>query len=82
MEKRENRLMLSKASFTEKVGKNIKKIREAKGMSQEDLAHKAGFYRTYIGHLETSTYSPSAYTLYKIASALKVELADLVKLNN
>lgn len=69
--------MLSKKALTQKVGKNIKRLREKRGLSQEELAHRTGLYRTYIGHLENARYSPSAYVLYKIAKALKVELRDL-----
>ena len=71
-------IMLSKRKFSEIVGRNIKQWRETSGVSQEDLAHKAGFYRTYIGHLENAKYTPSAYTLYRIAKALKVKLSELI----
>ena len=68
--------MLSKKDFTVDVGKRIKKWREKRGLSQEELAHRAGLYRTYIGHLENARYSPGAYTLYKIASILKVKVSE------
>jgi len=68
--------MLSKKDFTVEVGKRIKKWREKRGMSQEELAYKAGLYRTYVGHLENARYSPSAYVLYKVAKVLKVEITD------
>lgn len=70
--------MPSKKQFTKEVGKRIKKAREAKGMSQEELAHKASLHRTYVGHLENARYSPSTYVLFKIAKALKVPLKDLL----
>jgi transcriptional regulator with XRE-family HTH domain len=69
--------MLSKNEFTIEVGKKIKKWREKRCMSQEELADRAGFYRTYIGHLENARYSPSAYVLYKIAKSLKIEVKEL-----
>lgn len=68
--------MLSKRDFTIEVGKRIKKWREKRGLSQEELAHRAGLYRTYVGHLENARYSPSAYILYKIAKVLKVQISD------
>jgi transcriptional regulator with XRE-family HTH domain len=68
--------MLSKKEFTAEVGKRIKKWREKRNMSQEELAYHAGLYRTYIGHLENARYSPSAYILYKIAKVLKVQVSD------
>ena len=66
-----------KDSSFNRLADNIKTTRKAKGISQEILAHEAGLYRTYVGHIETGTYSPSAYTIYKIAKALKVSLSDL-----
>lgn len=64
--------MLSKEEFTKGLAQNIKKEREKADMSQEELADKAGLYRTYIGHIENARYSPSAYVLYKISTALGV----------
>ena len=68
--------MQSKEKFTIDVSKRIKKLREKSGLSQEELAYRAGLYRTYIGHLENARYSPSAYVLYKIAKVLKVAISD------
>lgn len=69
--------MLSKEQFTQKVAKRVKKAREANNISQEELAHKAGLYRTYIGHIENARYSPSAFVLYKISISLNTKLSDL-----
>jgi DNA-binding XRE family transcriptional regulator len=68
-----------KKAFTKKIAKVIHEIRLEKGLSQEELANKAGFYRTYIGHIETTTYSPSLYTVWRLAQALDVELSDLLR---
>jgi len=68
--------MLSKKEFTAEVGKRIKKWRLKRKMSQEELAHRAGLYRTYVGHLENARYSPSAYILYKIGKVLRVEISE------
>jgi len=62
--------MLTKKQFTIKLAKKIRQLRKEKGMSQEELAHEAGLYRTYVGHIEKGRYSPSAYVLYKIKGAL------------
>lgn len=70
-------LMLSKDTFTKELAKKLKKVREEKKISQEDLADKAELYRTYIGHIENGRYTPSAYVVYKIAEALKVKLSDI-----
>jgi len=67
-----------KKKFAVRLGKRVRKIREEKGWSQEELAHKAGFYRTYIGHIETGRKSPSAYTVWRIAKALEVIVTDIL----
>jgi transcriptional regulator with XRE-family HTH domain len=70
--------MLSKSQFTIEIGKRIRKWREKRNMSQEELADRAGVYRTYIGHLENARYSPSSYMLYQISKALKVPMVDFL----
>lgn len=66
--------MLGKKAFTQIVGTNIKALRNKKGLSQEELADLCGFYRTYINLLETARRTPSSYSLYRIAKALKVDV--------
>lgn len=75
----ERELKQLKQSFTNKIGEVIRIEREKKRLSQEELADLAGFYRTYIGHIETGTYSPSAFTLWRIAEAMDIDLATLLK---
>jgi transcriptional regulator with XRE-family HTH domain len=67
-----------KKEFAVKLGKRIRKYRLARGISQEELAHRSGFYRTYIGHVETGHKSASAYTIWKIAKTLKVTIEELI----
>lgn len=71
--------LLTKKQITNKIAINIKEAREEKGMSQEELAHEAGLYRTYIGHLENARYTPTVYILYKIAKALKIPLDYFIR---
>lgn len=71
--------MLSKSEFTNRLAKRIRELREAKGISQEQLAHDAQLYRTYINHIETGRYSPSAYVIHKIARALGIKPSDLLQ---
>ena len=70
--------MLSKNNFTQEVAKRLKRAREEKQISQEELADKAGLYRTYVGHIENGRYSPSSYVLYKIAVALGVPFSEII----
>ncbi len=69
--------MLSREKFTEILGQNIKKERLKKGLTQDDLAFKCGFYRTYINLLETNKRSPSSYSLYRVAKALGIPVDNL-----
>lgn len=63
---------------SELVGDEIRKARLKAEMSQEQLSAEAGFYRTYVGHVEVGRYTPSIYTIYKIAKALKVKASSLI----
>lgn len=69
--------MLSKTKFTEIVGNNIKRERIKLKLTQDDLAYKCGFYRTYINLVETAKRTPNSYTLYKIAKALNIPVDNL-----
>ncbi len=70
--------MNDKQKVSETVGNEIRKAREKVGISQEELSSRAGFYRTYAGHVEVGRYTPSIYTLYKIAKALKIKVSSLI----
>lgn len=59
--------------------RNLRRLRQAKGLSQEALAHEAGIDRTYISALERSVYSASITMVDKLASILGVEAADLLQ---
>lgn len=69
--------MLAKSRFTEIVGGNIRKYRQKAGLSQDELASKCGFYRTYINLVETAKRTPSSYTLYKLAKGLSIDIENL-----
>jgi transcriptional regulator with XRE-family HTH domain len=63
----------------EVFARNLRKCRQAKGLSQEALAHEAGIDRTYISALERSQYSASITTVDKLAAILGLEAADLLR---
>lgn len=67
-----------KREFGKKIGLIIKEARTAKGMTQDSLAEKAGLFRTYVGFIENGAYSPSVYTVWKIAKALDIKLSSLL----
>jgi transcriptional regulator with XRE-family HTH domain len=59
------------------VGQQIRRLREAKGWNQAELAVYAGIGPSGVSQIETSKRNPSAATLQKIAEALGVEISDL-----
>jgi len=58
---------------------NVRSLRRARGMSQEDLAHSAEIDRTYVSALERGVYAASIDVVDRLARALGVEAADLLK---
>lgn len=65
-----------KVEFGVEIGKYLRKIRESKDISQENLSLKAGYYRTFVGKIEQGLYSPSAHTIWRLADALGLSLAE------
>lgn len=61
-----------------KFGKQVQKVRQSKGITQEELAADLAMHRTYIGLIERGQRNPTIRTLYKIAKALKVPASDLL----
>jgi transcriptional regulator with XRE-family HTH domain len=57
----------------------IKSLRERRGMTQEQLAEKAGVSRTYLARLETARQDPTLSTLEKLAKALGVKVGTLLE---
>lgn len=57
------------------VSRQIKDAREAKKMSQQELADKSGLPQSHISRIENAKHSPSRLTLEKIAKALEVPLS-------
>ena len=66
--------------INKKIGIRIKIERFNRKISQETLAEKSGLNRTTIGYVERGEISPTIETLYKIATALDIELHDLVNI--
>jgi transcriptional regulator with XRE-family HTH domain len=61
------------------LGRNVKRIRQDRAWSQEELAAKAGVHRTYIGGIESVGRNVSVINLVRIAKALGVSVDDLLK---
>ena len=61
------------------LGENIRKIRNDKNISQEDLAFSISTARNYIGCIERAEKHPSLAIVLDIAQALDCKIEDLVK---
>ena len=61
-----------------RLGVTIKRERDRKGWTQEELARKVPIHRVYLAQIESAAKVPSIATLEKIAKALRVNIAKLL----
>jgi transcriptional regulator with XRE-family HTH domain len=61
------------------VGRNVKRVRQEKGLTQEQLAELSGFSQQYISGLEQGQRNPTVVSLYELATALGVSHMELVR---
>jgi transcriptional regulator with XRE-family HTH domain len=59
------------------VARNVRRIRIAKGISQERLAFDSGIDRSYLGGIEREAENPTVDLLDRLADTLGVPLAEL-----
>ncbi len=63
-----------------RVGRNLKKYRKLKGLSQEALALECGLHRTYVSGVERGVRNPTVVVLEQLAEPLGVPSARLLEL--
>jgi transcriptional regulator with XRE-family HTH domain len=61
------------------VGRNVKRVRQEKRLTQEQLAELSGFSQQYISGLEQGRRNPTIVSLYELATALGVSHMELVR---
>lgn len=59
-------------------GRVLRELRMSRDMSQEALAHRTGYHRTYVGQLERGEKSPSLRTVFDLAAALSVRPSTMI----
>lgn len=60
------------------LAQNLRRYRLARGLSQEELAHRAEIDRTYVSALERSVYAATIDVLEKLSDALQVDASTLL----
>ncbi len=58
---------------------NLRRLRHAKRMTQEELAERAGLSARYVGGIERADVSASVTVLGRIAEALEIDAGELVR---
>ena len=61
-----------------RVGAKVKRLRMEQGLSQEELAERAGLHRTFISQVERAVKNVTLVSLERVASGLGVALKELV----
>lgn len=62
-----------------RLGQNVRRLREAKGWSQEDYADRAGIHRTYVSDIERGKRNPTITVVEKLAKPLGVSSGSLIE---
>jgi transcriptional regulator with XRE-family HTH domain len=72
---------MDKKQYLEQFGLNIRQIRTAKSISQEELAFNAGMDRTYLSGIERGLRNPSLYNIYRLSKSLNIPTSELFNFN-
>lgn len=64
----------------QKLGLRVQQLRQAKGWSQDEFAHRANLHRTYVSGVERGIRNPTITVLEKLAAGLEIKLSELVDL--
>ena len=71
--------MDSNSDILKKFGEKVREIRKVKGISQEELADRAGLHRTYIGMIERAEKNITLINIEKLAIALEIQIKDIFR---
>jgi transcriptional regulator with XRE-family HTH domain len=63
---------------SERLAMRLRKLREERGITQEQLAKRARLSRVYVALIETKRSDPRLSIVVRLAKALKVKVGDLV----
>jgi transcriptional regulator with XRE-family HTH domain len=69
--------MNSNSNIAARFGAKVRVLRQLRGYSQEELAHKASLHRTYIGMIERGEKNITLANIEKVAIALEVSIFSI-----
>jgi transcriptional regulator with XRE-family HTH domain len=69
---------MGRESLSASFARVLRREREARGLSQERLAHKAGLHRTYVGLIERGLRNPTLEASHALARALGTSLSAMI----
>ena len=71
--------MAASRDILERFGERVRRLRQAKGWSQEKFAHQCGLDRTYIGGIERGERNVALRNIERLADALGISISQLMK---
>jgi transcriptional regulator with XRE-family HTH domain len=66
------------ADLLRELGDRVRSHRNERKLSQEQLAERAGLHRNYVGGIEQGRRNVSIVNLYKLATALELDVGELI----
>jgi transcriptional regulator with XRE-family HTH domain len=72
-------MKVRRTSLRQTFGTNVRRERLARGLSQAELADKAGLHRTHVGSVERAENGVTIDAIEALAEALGVEAAELMR---
>jgi len=70
---------MNREDILKKLGNNLRRYRNILSISQEELAYRSGFDRTYISLVERGKRNISFMNLFKLTKALEISISELTK---
>lgn len=71
-------MLVGGVDIRRRLARNVKRLREQKGWSQEKFAFEADIHRTYISDIERAARNPTIDVVEKLARPLGVTASDLL----
>lgn len=69
-------------SLPKAFGQRVRELRNASGMTQEDLSERCGLFRTYMSRIETGRANPTLTMIQALANSLGVPVVALFESTN